>query len=179
FESDLEPRGLGVSGRVAGPRLWHARRPAAAVARLFMLQALFDNRGRFLVAAPAVGVTVVALAARLFPALLPDAIAAPGPWRSLVDLSTLPIVAWFPAMAVALSGDLWANQFGGDGHGVKILFSLPLSARELVLGKLLGVARIALLQNLLALPALLLIGPAKPLELLHGIGAGGAATVFL
>jgi hypothetical protein len=167
----------GRSRRRREPRLWSFRRPAGGVARLLVIGVTHSRAGRtlllmpaFLAACSAVVTTTVLSANEKLPPLIGG---------HLLDLLQLPWAGLLPPLVVVLSSDLWLNQFGWDGPGVKTLLGLPISPRELLLGKMLGLAGLTLLQLSLLAPALAAAAWRTPLDLVWGLAAGVFALVAL
>jgi hypothetical protein len=118
-----------------GPRtkLWSFRTPAEGVGRLQIRTLLSSHHGKFGFLMPVI--TVVLLRGPLSQVMGPSTWALPGAFAYL-----------------ALFGNQFQfNQFGLDGHGVKGLFLLPLSGRDLLAGKLRGFLIYQGLQGLLLL----------------------------
>lgn len=125
----LRPRAL-----ARGPeRLWSFARPVAGVARLHWHNLLGSHLGRF---------------SLLIPLMTLVLLKGPLAWTKGVQVWALPASFAY----LALTGiQFQLNQFGLDGGGVKVLLLLPLSARELLEGKLWGLAAYQGLQSLLLL----------------------------
>ncbi len=172
---DQESRGVPRSKEA---RLWSFRHPAQGVARLFVSQVLRSRSGRLQLFMPGfITFMVAALSSAMAKTELPEFAASPL-FSWLLALPAIPWLGMVPPLTVAMSSELWLNQFGWDGSGVKALFLLPISGRDLLLGKLLGLFHICLLQ---LGPALLLgVILARPtvLEIVWGLGAGASALVI-
>lgn len=172
-----EAEGEGRAGPARSIRLWTFKRPAGGVARLFASEVLRSRPGRIVLLAPALLVLMgaatgvaVAEARETAPHVLFD---------SLRAVFALPWLGLLPALCVMTSKDLWFNQFGWDGPGIKTLLLLPVPPRDLLLGKLLGLLRLTALQLALAMPTLMALRPVRLAELAWGLGAGGFALVTL
>jgi hypothetical protein len=142
-----ERAGLGTA---AGP-LWSFRRPWAGVARLQFQRLLASRAGQL-----RLFVTFVAVLVAKEPELISAGrLHAPRAW---VALSAA--FAFGALLIVPL-----CNLFGLDRGGVRSYWILPLADRDLLLGKLLGVAGYGLLGGGLILLLLAAAQPLRPLEL--------------
>ena len=173
-------------GRRRAPRLWSFGRPATGIARLFVLSVAQSRGGRTLLLMPAflavvsavVGIVLGSALAKLSPATE----MTPSLARALASLHALRDLPWaglLPPLVVIMSSDLWMNQFGWDGAGVKTLLGLPIAPRQLLLGKLLGLAGLTLVQLSLLLPVLAAAAWRAPLDLAWGLAACVLALVAL
>jgi hypothetical protein len=84
---------------------------------------------------------------------------------------------WLVFVFVALDAELWLNQFGFDGGGLRLLLQLPVSAERLLLGRLAGLARLAAVQTLLGCLPLLAVRLPSPAEVVAGLGMGAFAVI--
>ena len=91
----------------------------------------------------------------------------------------LPWGGLLPPLAMVLSSELWINQFGWDGPGIKTLLLMPIAPRDLLLGKLLGLAGLLAVQLGLAVLPLAAVRPPRFVDLVWGLGAGGFALLTL
>jgi hypothetical protein len=131
-ESNQEPHRPQGSSRTP-ERLWSFGRPVAGVARLHWHNLLGSHLGRFSLLIPLM--TLVLLK---------------GPLSLTKGVQFWALPAAFAYLA--LTGiQFQLNQFGLDGAGVKVLLLLPLSARQIIEGKLWGLAAYQGLQSLLLL----------------------------
>lgn len=83
-----------------------------------------------------------------------------------------PVPVWSIFCLVLLNSSLWMNQFGWDRSGIRGLLSLPMTARELLAGKALGLACFTLLQAAICLPPLLFAYALRPAEAAGAAGLG-------
>ncbi len=138
MEREADPQAMEVKDTTRGAeKLWSFSTPAAGVAKLHWKTLMGSHLGRFGLLMPVM--TVVLLK---------------GPFSQLRGQATWAIPGAFAYLALAGS-QMQYNQFGLDGHGVKSLLLLPIRARDIVLGKLGG---LAMYQGLQAGLLLLLIG---------------------
>jgi hypothetical protein len=139
-------------------RLWTFRSPAAGVGRLHWDLLIRSHLGRFLFLFPLF--TVVLLK---------------GP-SARIGLSAWAVPAAFAYLSLS-GANLQFNQFGLDGPGVKGLLLLPITGRDLLLGKLWGLAAHQGIQimALLVLLGLLMRPPAAVLA----AGAICGASLFV
>lgn len=179
----LHHRGAAVESASAGPRLGAARllrfrRPAAGVGRLFQKQLLDSKSGRLLLFLPlmlSAPAAVVAWAIRYDAAR--EQYFADKTTQIISAFETAPVLEAFLVLIVIFDSKVWMNQFGWDGRGIRTLLHLPISPRDLLLGKMLGLTRFVGLQSLIGVPPLLFISIPSLGEALAGIGAAG--TVLL
>jgi hypothetical protein len=120
------------------------------------------------------GVVVLLRAAQEAGERLPPELAA-----ALARVTSAPVPAWSLVAVVVLGSELWMNQFGWDRGGARVLLQLPIADRDLLRGKLLGLARFQGMQALLALPPLLCLFPLTWQASLHAVAAGSVAFLVL
>lgn len=132
-------------------RLWSFRSPTEGVARLHLRTLLRSQLGRFAFLMPVM--TLVLLK---------------GPFAGLRGGSLWAVPAAFAYVAL-VGNNFVLNQFGLDRHGIKALFLLPVSARDLLAGKLLGNALHQGLQAGLLVLLLAVFEGASPGPLLAGV----------
>ena len=155
-EAETQRRAGQNSGR---QRLWSFHHPAGGIGRLHFHTLMRSHLGRFAFLMPLL--TLVLLK---------------GPFAHLATKTqwTVPVAFAY----LSLVGNNFAfNQFGLDRHGVKALLLLPVSARDLLTGKLLGMAAHQGLQALLLAGLLGLVDHTHPELLLAGLFFG--ACLFL
>ncbi len=140
-------------------RLWSFATPAAGLARLTWETLIGSHLGRFGFLIPLMSIVIIK-----------------GPASVLGGGGFWALPSAFAYLALT-SGQLQFNQFGLDGHGVKALLLLPVSSRDLLRGKLLGLALYQGLQA--ALLMLLMAFVLKPTLLELGAGACLAGCFFL
>ena len=75
--------------------------------------------------------------------------------------------------AVVMNNELLFNQFGLDRSGIRRLLTLPIEARELVLGRLRGFASLAFIQAAGGVLPLALIAPITPLGIVLAVTSAG------
>ena len=143
--------------RSAGPKKGpHAIR---TIAELHLAHIVGSLQGRFGLIVPLI--TVVLVKGPLAAAGVGTALTLPG-----------------SVLYLALAGTQFHfNQFGFDGQGVKTLLLLPISMRELLLGKGLALFAYALMQNLLLLGLLGYIVRPGLTDVLAGAFLGGCLAV--
>ena len=139
----------------AREKLWTFATPARGVARLTWQNLAGSHLGRFGFLIPLMTVVILR-----------------GPLSTFTGSGYWALPSAFAYLALT-SGQMQFNQFGLDGHGVKALLLLPLSPRDLLRGKLLGLALYQGLQA--ALLVLLLAFFLRPgvLEILAGLCLAG------
>lgn len=140
-------------------KLWSFRTPAVGVARLTWETLAGSHLGRFGFLIPLMTVVILR-----------------GPLATFTGSGFWALPSAFAYLALT-SGQLQFNQFGLDGHGVKALLLLPVAPRDVLQGKLLGLAvyqgcQAALLVLLLAF----FLRPGLP-ELLAGLCLAGCFFV--
>ncbi len=148
----------GIETSAQAARLWTFSAPSVGVARLTLVTLLDSALGRVGLVAPMLTMALVRLPLMRW---LGGTLSIPGAY-AYIALST---------SAIQL------NQFGLDGHGIKSLFLLPLSTRDLLHGKTLGLATYYSVQAVLLAVLLWLVQKTPPAELLAGTFLG--ASFFL
>ncbi len=177
-ERSPRPDGPSRSRREAPPLRF--RSPLGAVAALHLRQLLDSRSGRLHLALPALlsalltGVVLLLRSAQETGGPLPPELAA-----ALAHIASAPVPAWSLEAVVVLGSELWMNQFGWDRGGARVLLQLPIADRDLLRGKLLGLARFQGMQALLALPPLLCLFPLTLQASLHAVAAGSIAFLVL
>lgn len=135
-----------------GPdRLWSFRGPAEGIGRLHFRTLMASHLGKFAFLMPIM--TLVLLK---------------GPFAQFRGQSLWAVPAAFAYLSL-VGNNVVLNQFGLDRHGIKTLLLLPVSARDLLLGKLLGMAAHQGLQALLLVTLLAVFGGAGPAPLMAGV----------
>lgn len=149
---EAEPQGQEASPAAAGPeKLWGFASPAAGVAKLYWKTLMGSQLGRFGLLMPVMTAVLIR-----------------GPFSQLRGQGMWALPGAFAYLALAGS-QMQYNQFGLDGHGIKTLLLLPISPRDILLGKLRGLAMYQGLQAGLMLVLLgALLRPA-PLEVLAAL----------
>lgn len=156
MEREADPQALEVKTAQKGAeKLWSFQRPAAGVAKLHWKTLMGSHLGRFGLLMPVM--TVVLLK---------------GPFSQLRGQAMWAIPGAFAYLALAGS-QMQYNQFGLDGHGVKSLLLLPIRSRDILLGKLGGLAMYQGLQAGLLLLLIALLMRPSPIELLAALCLGG------
>ncbi len=131
--------------------LWSFRHPAEGIGRLHFQTIMRSHLGRFAFLMPLM--TLVLLK---------------GPFTHLAGKALWTVPAAFAYLSL-VGNNFVFNQFGLDRHGVKALLLLPITASDLLKGKLLGMAAHQGLQALLLAGLLGLFDHARPDLLLAGI----------
>lgn len=136
-------------------KLWSFATPAGGIGRLTWKNLTGSHLGRFGFLIPLMTVVILR-----------------GPLARVTGTGYWALPSAFAYLALT-SGQLQFNQFGLDGHGIKALLLLPLHPRDLLKGKLLGLALYQGLQA--ALLVLLLASFLRPglLEILAGLCLAG------
>lgn len=147
-----------VAGR-GRERLWSFATPPGGLARLQLRTLLSSHHGKFGFVMPVM--TVVLLK---------------GPMAMVQGQALWALPGAFAYLAL-FGNQFQFNQFGLDGHGVKGLFLLPVSARDLLNGKLRGYAAYQGLQALLLVALMIPLFHPQPTELLAAFAL--AACFFL
>jgi hypothetical protein len=143
----------------AKDRLWSFTTPAGGLARLTWETLVGSHLGRFGFLIPLMSIVIIK-----------------GPASVLGGGGFWALPSAFAYLALT-SGQLQFNQFGLDGHGVKALLLLPVSSRDLLKGKLYGLALYQGLQA--ALLMVLMVFVLKPSFLELAAGACLAGCFFL
>ena len=135
-----------------GPdRLWSFRGPAEGIGRLHFHTLMASQLGKFAFLMPVM--TLVLLK---------------GPFTHLRGQSLWAVPGAFAYLSL-VENNVMLNQFGLDRHGIKALLLLPVTAEDLLKGKLLGMALHQGLQALLLALLLAAFGGAGPVPLLGGV----------
>jgi len=132
-------------------RLWSFHHPAEGIGRLHFQTLMRSHLGRFGFLMPLM--TLVLLK---------------GPLTHVATNALWTVPAAFAYLSL-VGNNFTFNQFGLDRHGVKGMLLLPVASRDLLLGKLLGMAGHQGLQALLLAGLLALVDRARPDLLLAGI----------
>jgi hypothetical protein len=133
-----------VPGRAATVRpekLWSFRRPVVGLARVAVRSIWSTDIGRFIVLSPGLWVLSVVLIRQKLSTL---------PGMPAIDPAWLWLGAW--VMAPNMLTNLVLNQFGADRGAVKALMLLPVTDRQLLLGKTLGLFAIGLANAVVLAP---------------------------
>ncbi len=156
MEREADPQALELKPVSKGTeKLWSFQSPAAGVAKLHWKTLMGSHLGRFGLLMPVM--TVVLLK---------------GPFSQLRGQETWAIPGAFAYLALAGS-QMQYNQFGLDGRGVKSLLLLPIRSRDILLGKLGGLAMYQGLQAGLLLLLIALLMRPSPIEILAALCLGG------
>ncbi|MDF1664177.1 MAG: hypothetical protein P1V97_20580 [Planctomycetota bacterium] len=158
---DLPPR----TASRGKENLWSFKAPDKGVARLFVKQVLNARYGKVQLMLPFFFTGGFVLCAEKI-----QYVANGSVFHKLFDnAQTYPLYALLPPLLVFLGGGLWMNQFAWDGRGIKTLFLAPISSRDILGGKLLGLIWIVFPLSLLgSLPLAFLAAPFPPHELVSG-----------
>ena len=135
----------------AAKALWSFSSPALGLARLQWRTLLSSHLGKFGFAMPLLTIVMIK-----------------GPMAHLVAPSGWALPSAFLYLAL-LGNQFHFNQFGLDRHGVTALFLLPISARDLLRGKLLGLAAYQGAQVLMLTLLMGVLLRPGPLELLGSL----------
>ncbi|MBL8111290.1 MAG: hypothetical protein JNK60_00275, partial [Acidobacteria bacterium] len=172
-EGALETRAKG-NAPGTDERVFTFSSPSEGIARLFVRLVVRSRDGRILLYLPCAGVAVVAFLVKVLPRLVPEG-APPLPSTP----PDLPVLALFVAFVLFNDTALFFSQFGVDGAGIRSLLLLPISPRDLVLGKLRGLATLVGCQLGLSLLPWLALRPIGALEAVFALSAGGTAFLGL
>ena len=169
---DLEDHGR----RSRSERLWSARSRVAALARVFQSLVLGSREGRVFLLMPLVVSGSLAISLTALAEMQTRLASRPWPFSMIDAWSGLPLVGIFLTLLPTMD-QAWANQFGWDGPAVRGLFLMPVTPQQILLGRLLGLARIHAIQIAIGIaPLLYERRPSLP-EVVWGLAAAG--TVFL
>ncbi len=156
MEREADPQVLHLKPALKGAeKLWGFQSPVAGVAKLHWKNLMGSHLGRFGLLMPVM--TVVLLK---------------GPFSHIRGQAVWTIPGAFAYLALAGS-QMQYNQFGLDGHGVKSLLLLPIRSRDILLGKLGGLAMYQGLQAGLLLLLIALLMRPSPIELMAALALGG------
>lgn len=125
-----------MPGRRGEGRLWSFRHPAEGIGRLHFRTLMASQMGRFAFLMPVM--TLVLLK---------------GPFVHLKGYPLWAVPSAFAYLSL-VGNNVMLNQFGFDRHGIKALLLLPVTAQDLLKGKLLGMAAHQGLQALLLMTLL-------------------------
>ena len=146
-----ESRAEGTVQSAQGPgRLWTFHGPVEGIARLHFRTLMASQLGRFAFLMPVM--TLVLLK---------------GPFAQFRGQTLWAVPMAFAYLSL-VGNNVVLNQFGFDRHGIKVLLLLPLTATDLLKGKLLGMAVHQGLQALLLIALLATFEGAGPAPLLAG-----------
>ncbi|HWL88886.1 MAG TPA: hypothetical protein VNO21_23945, partial [Polyangiaceae bacterium] len=145
----------GIVSSAQPTRLWSFGTPAWGVARVTWVTLMDSAIGRVGLIAPLLTIALVRLPVMHW---VGGSLGTPGAY-AYIAMST---------SAIQL------NQFGLDGHGVKSLFLLPVSTRDLLRGKTFGLAAYYCVQAFLLALLLALVQKTPPVELIAGVLLGGS-----
>jgi hypothetical protein len=179
--SGAEEEARGHRGGNARPeRLWSFDTNSHGIAKLFVKAVTHSRHGLIgLFLPPFLAAIVVGVSA----AVAEDLARAPPPAflakRMPDSLDALPLFGILPFLLVHLDSELWLNQWGWDGRAVRTLFVAPIAVRDLLVGKLMGLATFVAAQYLMTVPLLSLLRPPRVAELLWGLGAGAFALIAM
>lgn len=146
-ESRAEPSRQAARGP---DRLWTFRGPVEGIARLHFRTLMASQLGRFAFLMPVM--TVVLLK---------------GPFAQFRGQTLWAVPMAFAYLSL-VGNNVVLNQFGFDRHGIKVLLLLPVTATDLLKGKLVGMAVHQGLQALLLVALLAAFGGAGPAPLIAG-----------
>jgi hypothetical protein len=132
-------------------RLWSFRHPAEGIGRLHFRTLMGSHLGKFAFLMPLLTLVLVK-----------------GPFAHMKTQTLWTIPGAFAYLSLVGSNFVF-NQFGFDRHGVKGLLLLPISAVDLLKGKLLGMAIHQGLQALVLASLLALLDHASPAPLMAGM----------
>lgn len=153
--------------------------PAMGIGRLFLKQLLSTDSGRQHLVMPLLFSGSYAFVLWALRKLMAENEALPDMITTHAEsLLHLPSFGLFLFLLIPLSAEVWMNQFGWDRAGIRTLLSLPISHRDLVLGKMLGLVRLTLLQAAVGVLPILVMRLPSLKETLWGIGAAGTAFMI-
>jgi hypothetical protein len=156
MEREADPQAMELKPASKGiEKLWSFQSPAAGVAKLHWKTVMGSHLGRFGLLMPVMTVLLLK-----------------GPFSQFRGQATWALPGAFAYLALAGS-QMQYNQFGLDGHGVKSLLLLPIRSRDIILGKLGGLAMYQGLQAGLMLLLIALLMRPSPIELLAALCLGG------
>jgi hypothetical protein len=146
-----ESRAEGTVQSARGPdRLWTFQGPVEGIARLHFRTLMASQLGRFAFLMPVM--TLVLLK---------------GPFAQFRGQALWAVPMAFAYLSL-VGNNVVLNQFGFDRHGIKVLLLLPVTATDLLKGKLLGMALHQGLQALLLIGLLAAFEGAGPAPLMAG-----------
>jgi hypothetical protein len=174
-----------VEAQVRGRRRSEApvlrfRTPAAGVAVLHLRQLLDSRNGKVFFFVPllmsggaALWLWMMRFAERSGEALPEDLAGA------LTRVQGVPLLEIFLFVVIWMNGEIWTNHFGWDRGGLRALLVLPLSHRQLLVGKLQGILRFTALQSAVCVIPLLFVYRPVATEVVGGVAAAGATFVVV
>lgn len=156
MEREADPQALELQPASEGAeKLWSFQSPSAGLAKLHWKTLMGSHLGRFGLLMPVMTVMLLK-----------------GPFSQFRGQGTWALPSAFAYLALAGS-QMQYNQFGLDGHGVKSLLLLPIRSRDILLGKLGGLAMYQGLQAGLLLFLVALLMRPSAMELLAALCLGG------
>jgi hypothetical protein len=148
------------------------------VARLFEAEVVGNRAGRVGLGFAVVFGAGFALVAGVF-ARAPEIATAPWPVSLLAKVGGLPLFGIYLSLLPTLHDELWRNQFGWSGPGVRTLFLLPLAPERILLGRMLGMIRLNAVQAALGAGPLLVAYRPPLAEVAWGVAAGFVGSVSI
>jgi len=157
------------------------RTPATVVAWLFLKQLLDSKVGRLALFTPLLVTVSLAVPVWTIRRAVADDRVIPEDLVALAGrLDAVPMLFLFLFVIVAVDAQIWMNQFGWDGSGVRTLLLQPIAMRDTLLGKALGVLGFVGVQVSVGIfPLLWAFPPSWPQVVAAGAGAGSALVVAI
>lgn len=169
--------GGGRKGEAAPLRF---RRPWAGIARLHQRQVLGTRQGWVLLLIPALMSTCLVMVVTAVRSLVGRGEELPAGILSAASrLEQLPLVEVALLLALWTTAELWSNHFGWDGRGLQSLLTLPVSVRDLLVGKVLGVLGLLAAAGMLSVLPLAWTSRPPLFEVAAGLAAAAAGAIVL
>lgn len=165
--------------RASGLVPFRFRRPSVGIARLFVRQLLRSKSGRADLVIPLLCTASMALVcwsvqdARLHHEALYDSIA---PYAA--RFHEVPLLGIYLVLLIPMASEIWMNQFGWDRSGIRTLLSVPVTTREIIKGKAIGLLQFSALQIAISIGPLLWTYTPRWSEVAWGVSAFGIAFLW-
>lgn len=170
----------GWSRRRAEPALLSFRRPATGIARLHQRQVLSTRQGWVLLLIPSLMSLCLVMVVTATRSLVGRGEELPAGILSAASrLEQLPLVEVALLLALWTTAELWTNHFGWDGRGLQSLLTLPVSVRDLLLGKMLGVLGLLAAAGMLSVLPVAWTSRPSLFEVAAGLAAAAAGAIVL
>ncbi len=155
------------------------RFPAGGVSLVFLKQLLASTSGRLMLISSFILSFSGAAGIYMMRQGLSKGEAVPPQMLMIMEgLLKIPFYSLMLYVVVLFNSDIWMNQFGWDRGGIRTLLTLPISTKDLLLGKMMGMLRFYFLQILIASVPLLFVYTPSLSELIGGTASAGTLLLI-